>query len=204
MSGFHNFPFTINPMRVIAGQYRSRQLSSPPGEETRPTSDRLRETLFNILAPRVADSRFADLYAGTGAVGIEAISRGASHVYFAENAPPALKSLRKNLSTLKIAGGYALEDRGVMPLLQQLAKKSTVLDLIYVDPPYEDEEAYTQTLGFLGAHPALLAPDALVIAEHATKSKFQPSERYGALTRTRLYKQGDTTLSFYQQPTREA
>jgi len=188
-------------MRVIAGQYRSRLLTSPPGEATRPTSDRLRETLFNILAPHLQGSRFADLYAGTGAVGIEAISRGALHVYFAENAPPALKSLRKNLTTLKIAGGYALEDRGVMPLLQQLAKKSTALDLIYLDPPFEDEEAYTQTLGFLGAHPAMLAPNAIVIAEHASKSKFQLRETYGTLTRTRVYKQGDASLSFY---TREA
>ncbi len=184
-------------MRVIAGQYRSRILTAPPGEATRPTSDRLRETLFNILALRVDGARFADLYAGTGAVGIEAISRGAAHVYFAENSPPALKSLRKNLSTLGIAGGYALEDRGVMPLLQQLAKKSTELNLVYIDPPYEDEEAYTQTLGFLGAHPALLAPDAMVVAEHATKSKFQPAERYGVLTRTRGYKQGEASLSFY-------
>ena len=91
-----------------------------------------------------------------------------------------------------------------MPLLQQLAKKNTALDLIYVDPPYEDEEAYTQTLGFLGGHAALLAPDAMIIAEHATKSKFQPAERYGVLTRTRVYKQGDTSLSFYQQPARKA
>jgi 16S rRNA (guanine(966)-N(2))-methyltransferase RsmD len=188
-------------MRVIAGQYRSRLLTSPPGDSTRPTSDRLRETLFNILAPRIANSRFADLYAGTGAVGIEAISRGTTHVYFAENGPPALKSLRKNLATLKIAGGYALEDRGVMPLLQQLLKKSTALDLVYLDPPYEDEEAYTQTLGFLGGNPAALAPDAIVIAEHATKSKFPLRETYGTLTRTRTYKQGEASLSFY---TREA
>ena len=184
-------------MRIIAGQYRSRILSSPPGDATRPTSDRLRETLFNILAPRLQGCRFADLYAGTGAVGIEAISRGARHVYFAENAPPALKSLRRNLSTLKIAGGYALEDRGVMPLLQQLAKKSTALNLIYLDPPYEDEEAYTQTLGFLGAHPALLAPDAMVIAEHSARAKFSLADRYGSLTRTRIYKQGDSSLTFY-------
>jgi 16S rRNA (guanine(966)-N(2))-methyltransferase RsmD len=184
-------------MRVIAGQYRSRILTAPAGESTRPTSDRLRETLFNILGPRIDGCRFADLYAGTGAVGIEAISRGATHVYFAENAPPALKCLRKNLSTLAIAGGYALEDRGVMQLLQQLIKKATALDLIYLDPPYEEEEAYTQTLGFLGAHPGLLAADAMVVAEHATKSKFQPAERYGILTKTRGYKQGDASLSFY-------
>jgi 16S rRNA (guanine966-N2)-methyltransferase len=184
-------------MRVIAGTYRSRLLTSPPGDQTRPTSDRRRETLFNILAPRIPGSQFADLYAGTGAVGIEAISRGAAHVFFAENAPPALKSLRANLSALKIAGVYALEDRGIMPLLQRLAKKPPPLDLVFLDPPYEDEEAYIQTLGFLGAHAALLAPNALIIAEHSTKSKFALAERYGSVTQTRLYKQGDSSLTFY-------
>ncbi len=84
-----------------------------------------------------------------------------------------------------------------MPLLQQLLKKSTALDLIYLDPPYEDEEAYTQTLGFLGSNPAILAPDALVIAEHATKSKFPLRGTYGTLTRTRIYKQGEASLTFY-------
>ena len=186
-------------MRIIAGQYRSRLLVSPPGTTTRPTSDRLRETIFNILGPRIPDCRFVDLYAGTGAVGLEAISRSAAHVYFAENAAPALKSLRTNLTNLKIGGGYALEDRGVMPLLQRLAKSSTAMDVVFLDPPYNEEEAYTQTLGFLGsnANRALLAANALVIAEHATKSKFQPADRYGTLTRTRVYKQGDTSLSFY-------
>ena len=186
-------------MRIIAGQYRSRLLTSPPGTSTRPTSDRLRETLFNILGPRIPDSRFVDLFAGTGAVGLEAISRGAAHVYFAENAGPALKSLRTNLTNLKITGGYALEDRGVMPLLQRLTKAGTPIDVVYLDPPYLEEEAYTQTLGFLGsnANRSLLAPDALVIAEHASKSPFKLAERYGTLTRTRVYKQGDTSLSFY-------
>jgi len=186
-------------MRIIAGQYRSRLLASPPGTSTRPTSDRLRETLFNIISPRIGGAQFIDLFAGTGAVGIEAISRGATHVYFAENSGPALKSLRANLTNLKISGGYAVEDRGVMPLLQRLSKAGTPVDVIYLDPPYLEEEAYTQTLGFLGsaANPSLLAPGALVIAEHATKSPFKLAERYGTLIRTRVYKQGDTSLSFY-------
>jgi 16S rRNA (guanine966-N2)-methyltransferase len=186
-------------MRIIAGQYRSRLLTSPPGTTTRPTSDRLRETLFNILAPRISGARFIDLFAGTGAVGLEAISRGAAHVYFAENGSPALKSLRTNLTNLKIAGGYALEDRGVMPLLQRLTKASTPIDVVFLDPPYLEEEAYTQTLGYLGsaANRSLLAPEALVIAEHASKSPFNLADRYGTLTRTRIYKQGDTSLSFY-------
>ena len=186
-------------MRIIAGKYRSRLLVSPPGTSTRPTSDRLRETLFNILSVRIPDCRFVDLYAGTGAVGLEAISRGAQHVYFAENSGPALKTLRTNLQNLKIGGVYALEDRGVMPLLQRLAKASTPIDVVYLDPPYDEEDAYTQTLGFLGsaANRSMLAPDALVIAEHASKSPFQLAERYATLTRTRVYKQGDTSLSFY-------
>src|ERR1700744_1817966 len=118
-------------MRVIAGIYRSRQLSAPRGTRTRPTSDRLRETLFNILAPRLDGCRFVDLYAGTGAGGIEALSRGASHVWFAENSETALASLRHNLSALKIAGAFTLEDRGVGALLQRLSRLAEPVDLVY-------------------------------------------------------------------------
>ena len=106
-------------MRVIAGTYRSRSLLAPRGAATRPTSDRLRETLFNILAPRVEGCRFADLYAGTGAVGIEALSRGAAHVWFAERAAPALAAIRANLKALQITQGLALEERGAGALLER-------------------------------------------------------------------------------------
>jgi 16S rRNA (guanine(966)-N(2))-methyltransferase RsmD len=195
-------------MRIIAGLHRSRLLTSPPGTATRPTSDRLRETLFNILASRIAGSRFVDLFAGTGAVGIEALSRGAAHVWFAENAPPALKALRANLRNLRISGDFALEDRGVMPLLQRVAKLPQPIDIVFLDPPYDAEEAYTQTLGFLGsaANRAILAAEAIVIAEFASKSKFQLAEKYGTLARFRIYKQGDTSLAFYRptQTTPEA
>ncbi len=185
-------------MRVIAGTYRSRLLSSPPGIHTRPTSDRLRETLFNILAPRISGSRFADLFAGTGAVGIEAISRGAAHVFFAEKAPPALKALKTNLQALRIASGYTLEDRGVTALLQRLAKLPDPLDIVFLDPPYDAEADYIQTLGFLGspANSSLLAPGALILAEHATRG-FRPPEHCGRLQRRRVCKQGDTSVSFY-------
>lgn len=189
-------------MRVIAGLYRSRILVSPPGTATRPTSDRLRETLFNILSPRLPESIFVDLFAGTGAVGIEAISRGALRTFFAENAAPALKSLRANLSALKISSGYTLEDRGVPQLLQKLTSLTQPADIFFLDPPYEDEDAYSQTLGFLGSPSGrkLLAKDAIVIAEHATRAKFKLAPRYGSLTQTRVYKQGDASLSFYAEP----
>ncbi len=184
-------------MRVIAGTYRSRLLKSPPGTQTRPTSDRLRETLFNILGPRVAGSRFVDLYAGTGAVGIEALSRGAAHVWFAESALPALRTLRANLQTLGIQQAYALEDRGAGSLLERLARLPDPMDIIYLDPPYEAEKEYETTLSFLGGKQGarIVAPGTQVIAEHSSKSPL--AARYGTLTLTRTLKQGDATLSFY-------
>ena len=195
-------PFRANglpclKMRVIAGTYRSRQLTAPRGMKTRPTSDRLRETLFNILAPRLDGCRFVDLYAGTGAVGIEALSRGASHVWFAENAEPALESLRQNLAALKINRDFTLEDRGVGAMLQRLSKLQQPVDLVYLDPPYEAEDEYTGTLNFFGSvrGRAILGPQALVVAEHGSKGKL--AVRYGALEHTRLVKQGDAALSFF-------
>ncbi len=192
-------------MRVIAGTFRSRKLIAPRGSGTRPTSDRLRETLFNILAPRVAGCRFADLYAGTGAVGIEAISRGAEHVWFAEKAEPALAAIRANLKVLKIARGFTMEERGTGALLERLAKVAesakggTLLDLVYLDPPWEAEAEYEKTLQLLGsAHGrAMLAPGAMVVAEHSSKAQLM--ERYGDLVQTRMLKQGDAALSFYMR-----
>lgn len=190
-------------MRVIAGTYRSRLLVSPRGTATRPTSDRLRETLFNILAPRIVTlsgegCHFADLYAGTGAVGIEALSRGASHVWFAENSPAALASIAANLAALKIQRGFTVEDRGTGAVLQRLAKAAKRLDVVFLDPPYEAEAEYEGTLSFFGSIRGrlLLAPDAIVVAEHS--SKFTLLTRYGGLEQFRLLRQGDAALSFYR------
>ena len=187
-------------MRIIAGTYRSRILTAPKGTETRPTSDRLRETLFNILAPRLEGCRFVDLYAGTGAVGIEAISRGATHVWFAENSEPAMASVRANLAALKITRGFTLEERGVGAMLQRLGKVAQLMDIVYLDPPYEAADEYEGTLNFLGSvrGRTLLTPDALVIAEHSSKSPL--AARYGALHQTRTKKQGEAALSFYAFP----
>ncbi len=183
-------------MRVIAGTYRSRPLQAPPGLDTRPTSDRLRETLFNVLAPRIAGARFIDLYAGSGAVGIEAISRGAEHVWFAENAPPALAAIRKNLSSLGIAGGFAIEDRSATRLLSSLARAQRPVDIVFFDPPYAAVEEYSNTLHLLAReHTALLRPGAVVIVEHRKKAPL--AEKYGALRRTRVLVQGDVALSFF-------
>ena len=122
-------------MRVIAGEFRSRRLQAPPGQDTRPTNDKLRETLFNILGERTAGARFADLYAGSGAVGIEAISRGAAFCFFAERAPAALQALRSNLAALKLSSGFTLNTRGVASLLKQLIDDDHQrLDIVFFDP----------------------------------------------------------------------
>jgi 16S rRNA (guanine(966)-N(2))-methyltransferase RsmD len=184
-------------MRVIGGEYRSRVLQAPRGEATRPTSDRLRETLFNVLGPRVEGSRFVDLYAGSGAVGIEALSRGAEFVWFAEDARAAVRAIKDNLAALKIAGGFALEDRGVAKLLQSLVLKERVVEIVFLDPPYEAAEAYEGTLIFLARnHATALADEAVVVAEHAKKKPLEA--RYGALERVRVLEQGDAALSFYR------
>jgi 16S rRNA (guanine(966)-N(2))-methyltransferase RsmD len=182
-------------MRVIAGTYRSRPLQAPRGTTTRPTSDRLRETLFNVLAARVPGSNFADLYAGSGAVGIEAISRGATAVVFSEKAPPALAAIRGNLRTLAVPGGYSVDAAGVSKLLAKGIGKP--FDIVFLDPPYEDAEEYRKTLTTLGESlDTLLHPRSLVIAEHTRRQLLL--DQYGCLTRTRTLLQGDAALSFYE------
>jgi 16S rRNA (guanine(966)-N(2))-methyltransferase RsmD len=186
-------------MRVIAGTYRSRPLIAPRGMATRPTSDRLRETLFNILAPQIEGARFADLYAGTGAVGIEALSRGAAQVTFIESAAAAIAALHANLTALGIRHGYQLEQRSVPVALRTLARRDQRFTLVYLDPPWEDAVAYTQSLTLLAASAAaLLAPEAIVIAEHARRTSVAPADTYGALHRYRVHEQGDAALSFYR------
>jgi 16S rRNA (guanine(966)-N(2))-methyltransferase RsmD len=199
-------------MSVIAGTYRSRPLTAPRGMATRPTSDRLRETLFNILAPRIEGARFADLYAGTGAVGIEALSRGAAHVTFVENSAAAIAALRANLAALKIHSAFQLDQRSVPAALRNLAARNAALaedarrdslfTLVYLDPPWEDTAAYSQCLNLLAASSAaLLTPDAIVIAEHARRGTVTLADTYKSLKRYRLLEQGDAALSFYRQPT---
>ncbi|HTV16236.1 MAG TPA: 16S rRNA (guanine(966)-N(2))-methyltransferase RsmD [Acidobacteriaceae bacterium] len=185
-------------MRVIAGTFRSRMLQAPSGLETRPTSDRLRETLFNVLAPRIEDAIFLDLYAGSGAVGIEALSRSAREAIFVEKAEPALKAIRGNLASLGIRGGYALEPRSVAAALKRLSEQGRTADIVFLDPPYSQNAEYATSLGLLGgACRSLLAPDAIVIAEHEKRMNLDPE--YGALHRYRVLKQGDAALSFLKQ-----
>ena len=183
-------------MRVISGTYRSRRLTAPPGTATRPTSDRLRETLFNILAPRISGAVFADLYAGSGANGIEAISRGANYVYFVETGPPAIEAIRANLKSLDIQSRFSIERRPVSAFLRKLDESQFKLDVVFLDPPYDQDEEYAATLNLLGGGcVAVLDSDSVIVAEHRRKLALE--DRYGALVRHRVREQGDSALSFF-------
>jgi 16S rRNA (guanine966-N2)-methyltransferase len=182
-------------MRIIAGQYRRRKLVVPAGSQTRPTSDRLRETLFNVVSAAVAESVWLDLFAGSGAVGIEALSRGARMVYFVENNARAAKTIRANLSSLLIDEGYELQERETMQALRLLDAAAVACEFCFLDPPYANQGAYEQTLGFL-SQSRLLTPKSVVIAEHDKHSDLL--DRYGSLERFRRLRQGDAVLSFYR------
>ncbi|MGA7340554.1 MAG: 16S rRNA (guanine(966)-N(2))-methyltransferase RsmD [Terracidiphilus sp.] len=186
-------------MRIIAGTYRSRVLEAPAGLATRPTSDRLRETLFNVLAPRIEGAAFLDLYAGSGAVGLEALSRGVRGVTFVERAPAALKALRGNLARLGIGAGFRIHAGSVGAFLRSSVKASPTSErhqVVFLDPPYDAAGEYEATLGLLGGpSEGLVAAGTVVIAEHLRKQRLE--DRFGRLRRTRLLEQGDAALSFF-------
>jgi 16S rRNA (guanine966-N2)-methyltransferase len=209
-------------MRIIAGKYRGRRLKSPPSLQTRPTSDRLRETLFNILAPRIEGVRFLDLCAGTGAVGIEALSRGAAHVTLVDQSRKMCALIETNLDALKVdEDEIEIVNSEALVFLQNRVKKQAkpsltaptpaglpvwgprvgllprlhqLFDIIFFDPPYAAD--YEAVLDYLGEQAArLLAEDGMMIVEHDKKKEL--AEKVGTLRRYRLLKQGDSQLSFY-------
>ena len=173
-------------MRVIAGEFRSRRLKSIPGDATRPTPDRLRETLFDILGPRVAGVTFLDAYAGTGAVGIEALSRGARHGIFLEKDRVAIETIRENLASLQAARRATVVKGAVLLTLAR-----SVAEIVFLDPPYGLEREYPAALELLAE-----TPPALTVVQHSVRLALADS--YGALRRTRLLRQGDNALSFFE------
>ena len=182
-------------MRVIAGRFRSRKLKGPGKLKLRPTSDRLRETLFNVLGSSVADSLFVDLYAGTGAIGIEAVSRGARETILVEQHPPTARLIQGNLETLGIRDGAELIEADALKGLEKIAARRLVADFVFLDPPYESAEEPLRILEYLdGSH--IIAPYGLVIVEH--HHKVELPLRFIRLERTRVIEQGDASLTFYR------
>ncbi len=176
-------------MRVIGGEFRSRRLKSIPGLETRPTPDRLRETLFDVLAPRIQGALFLDAYAGTGAVGIEALSRGARRCVFVEKNRAAAAVIRGNLMTLGIENRAEVFTGKAAPVLERINA-----DIVFLDPPYESDNEYATALAALAASPS----EKLVIVQHASLRTLP--EQAGVLRRHRVLKQGNNSLSFYSAP----
>lgn len=187
-------------MRVISGRYRSRPLRSLRGMDIRPTSDRLRETLFNVLTagnPAALEGRtWLDLFAGTGAVGIEALSRGAGQVYFVESSPTAAAVIRGNLQKLDISHGFRLLTDRLPGVLSRMEREHIVGDVVYIDPPYRMTDAYRDTLRVL-AGSSLIQAMSTVAVEH--DKKFDPGEEFGDLRRFRKLERGSVALSFYRK-----
>jgi 16S rRNA (guanine966-N2)-methyltransferase len=176
-------------MRVIAGAFKGRNLKSPPSMQVRPTSDRLRETLFNVIAAHVPDARFLDLCAGSGAVGIEALSRGAAHATFVDRSRRSCQLIESNLKLCRVPE----EQRDIYcseasEFLRQW--EGDLWDVVFFDPPYKED--YLRTLQIV---PKVLNDEGLLIAEHHHKTELP--ETIGKLSRTRILKQGDSALSFY-------
>jgi 16S rRNA (guanine(966)-N(2))-methyltransferase RsmD len=175
-------------MRVIAGRYGGRRLQAPPGTATRPTSDRVREALFSILGARVVDARVLDVFAGSGALGLEALSRGAASATFVDSAPAALRALRANVAALGADAEVVRAD--ALKWLRAASAGARQYDLVFLDPPYRQAEALGATLS--GLLPAVLGPDALVVAESDRRA---PLELTIPTIDERRY--GDTLLRFH-------
>jgi 16S rRNA (guanine966-N2)-methyltransferase len=187
-------------MRVIAGKYRSRALRALHSMDIRPTSDRLRETLFNILSSgnpsALEGTLWLDLFAGTGAVGIEALSRGAKQVYFVESSAAAAELIRKNLNSLGINTGFRILQQEIPGAFRHIEREQVAADVVFIDPPYRLKNAYCETLQVL-AQSSVISATVVVIAEH--EKQFDPGENFGSLERFRKLVQGSAALSFYRR-----
>ena len=182
-------------MRIIAGNLRGRRLRAPEGQATRPTSDRVRESLFNIVSAWVPGARFLDLCAGSGAVGLEAISRGAESAVFVEQSRRALAQIEENVERCGVADRARILGKDALSALRGLAAAGEKFDLVYVDPPY-DAGLYKPVLMVLGTD-GLVAPDGIVVVE--ARSRDHLPDVAGELRRYREVRYGDTTLAFYEQ-----
>jgi len=181
-------------MRVISGKYRGRRLLGPSGHELRPTGDRLKESLFNILRPFVNGAVLLDAFGGTGAIGIEALSLGAAEAVFVEKASAGCRLIRKNLERCGINEGYRILNQDVFAALRALAREGFRANIVYFDPPY-DWQPYRDLLKITFRRD-LLADPSWVVVEHHRKAPLPESG--DGYQRCRLVSQGDHALSFYE------
>jgi 16S rRNA (guanine(966)-N(2))-methyltransferase RsmD len=182
-------------MRVISGKFKGRKLKGPEGLELRPTGDRLKESLFNILGPRLAGVAVLDVFSGTGAIGIEALSRGASEAVFIESSETAVRLIQKNLQTCGIGKGYRIVEQDAFAALRALARQGFKANIVFFDPPY-DWKLYADLLGIVFSK-GLLSQPSRVVVEHYRKAVLPVTG--DGYRRSRLVSQGDHCLSFYEE-----
>jgi 16S rRNA (guanine966-N2)-methyltransferase len=180
--------------RIIAGEAGGIHLTSPNGQKTRPTADKTKEALFSILMNRVMDSNFLDIFAGSGQVALEAVSRGAAHAWMVENAGPALACIRHNLEKTRLTDRVSLLPRSASQALKSLKQENRLFDLIYMDPPWKQAESEFLKLSQLLSE--LLTSDGLLIIEHDSKQQFP--DYVTKLKCFRRCQYGSAMLSFYQ------
>lgn len=181
-------------MRIIAGSHKGRRLLSPTTSDVRPTSGRVKEAIFSILGDRIGGATVLDLFAGTGAIGIEALSRGATRVIFVESHATSLKLLQANLIQCRLSEGTEVYPGKVDTFLLHAARHGLTFDVIFADPPYRDD-SINRLLPLLGQS-AMILPHTAVILEHPTKHRIPP--QVGPLNRIRQYRYGDTSLSLFR------
>lgn len=180
-------------MRVIAGQARGRRLKSPHGMQVRPTIDRVKEALFNIIGPAIVDKKFLDLYAGTGNIGIEALSRGAARSIFAEKEPRNVKLIRENLALCGLTADGQVYQCTVQEAISRLGASGERFDYIFLDPPYNRQLIEPTLTAVMQYH--IIGENGLVIAEHGRREEICQAVEGLACFRQSNY--GDTTLSFF-------
>lgn len=183
-------------MRIIGGESRGRRLKAPRGRSVRPTSDRTREALFNILSQRIAGSWFLDLFAGAGAVGLEALSRGAERVVMVESSERAARAIEDNASAVGVTERLTLIRGKAAPAARGLAAAGAKFDIVFMDPPYRDRKALEQTLAEVAQPDGILAPDAVVVVEHSAHAA--PPAAVGILIAERSRRFGEGALTFFR------
>lgn len=181
-------------MRVIAGKAKGKKLKAPRGMKTRPITDMIKEALFNVLGNRIYEAAFLDLFAGSGSVGIEALSRGARPVFFVDNDKTAVGVIAENIRNCSFFDGFDIYCQDVFNSLKLLERHAAQFDFIYVDPPFTQESVFAKIMIALG--PAqLLAPGGLVILR--TQRKMDMLDKYGNLSRIRITQYGESVLHYY-------
>lgn len=181
-------------MRVIAGKAKGKRLNAPRGSKTRPITDMIKEALFNVLGSGVNEAAFLDLFAGSGSVGIEALSRGAAPVFFVDNARTAVGVIAENIKNCGFFDGFQIYSLDVFHALRVLERNAVQFDYIYVDPPFDKEDIFDKIMIALGPAP-LLKPGGLVVLR--TQRKMVMLDQYGDLSRIRINQYGESVLHYY-------